>query len=180
MQPIAQRQSPRKPKSCKNFTKKSTVFSRIRGKTVFRVRWKPARRRWIFWRAANTGRRSCKRNSSTKASIVTLRARPSRYLQTTDCSRTNASPTVSRNHGSIRAKGPVRIRLDLNQRGVADAVIDAALQASGADWRQLAKEVKAKKFGLDRPVDFKAKAKQMQFLSYRGFEPDQIQAAVGD
>ena len=28
-------------------------------------------------------------------------------------------------------------------------------------------------------IDFKEKARQMRFLQYRGFGPDQIQAAVG-
>jgi regulatory protein len=35
-----------------------------------------------------------------------------------------------------------------------------------------------KKFGPDTPIDFKEKARQMRFLQSRGFEPDQIQAAV--
>ena len=76
-----------------------------------------------------------------------------------------------------QGKGPVRIRLDLSQRGVADAVIDSAIEQSDADWQQLAREVRHRKFSAARPPDFKSKAKQMQFLQYRGFEQDQVQAA---
>jgi regulatory protein len=76
-----------------------------------------------------------------------------------------------------QGKGPVRIRLDLGQRGVDDAVIERAIERSGADWRELAREVRQRKFGVALPTDFKAKAKQMQFLLYRGFEQDQVQAS---
>jgi regulatory protein len=77
-----------------------------------------------------------------------------------------------------QGKGPIRIRLDLGQRGISDAEIEIALDASDANWMALAREVRFKKFGHVMPADFKAKAKQMRFLQYRGFEPDQIQAAM--
>ena len=76
-----------------------------------------------------------------------------------------------------QGKGPVRIRLDLGQRGVSDAVIEMALEASAADWHGLAREVRERKFGRGEPADFKAKARQMRFLQYRGFEQDHIQSA---
>ncbi len=76
-----------------------------------------------------------------------------------------------------QGKGPVRIRIDLAQRGMAETVIDTAIEQSDADWRGLAREVRHRKFSAALPPDFKAKAKQMQFLLYRGFEQDQVQAA---
>ncbi len=76
-----------------------------------------------------------------------------------------------------QGKGPVRIRLDLSQRGVSNAVIEMTLEASAADWHRLAREVRERKFGRGEPADFKAKAKQMRFLQYRGFEQDHIQSA---
>ena len=76
-----------------------------------------------------------------------------------------------------QGKGPVRIRLDLGQRGVSDAVIEMAIEASAADWHGLALEVRLRKFGDAAPADFKAKAKQMRFLQYRGFEQDHVQGA---
>ena len=79
-----------------------------------------------------------------------------------------------------RGKGPVRIRLELGQRGIGDADIDAAIDACGVDWSALASQVHGKKFGGARPSDFSEKAKQMRFLQYRGFEPDHIRRVLGD
>jgi len=76
-----------------------------------------------------------------------------------------------------QGKGPVRIRLDLGQRGVTDAVVEVAIEESAADWHGLARAVRSRKFGLGEPADFQAKAKQMRFLQYRGFEQDHIQSA---
>ena len=78
-----------------------------------------------------------------------------------------------------QGKGPVRIRLDLGQRGIGDAAIELALEEADTDWFQMAREIRAKKFGHARPSDFKEKARQMRFLQYRGFEQGHIQAAVG-
>ncbi len=77
-----------------------------------------------------------------------------------------------------KGKGPMRIRADLSQRGVRDPVIHEALSEADADWSTLAIEVRRKKFGDDRPADLKDKARQMRFLQYRGFESDQVRAAV--
>ena len=79
-----------------------------------------------------------------------------------------------------QGKGPVRIRAELVERGLADGILDAALDAVGADWVALARSVREKKFGRSKPKDFAAKAPQMRFLQYRGFESEQIRAAVGE
>ena len=76
-----------------------------------------------------------------------------------------------------QGKGPVRIRLDLGQRGVGDAVIELAIEDASANWFELARSVRLRKFGNAIPPGFKAKAKQMRFLQYRGFEQDHVQAA---
>jgi regulatory protein len=76
-----------------------------------------------------------------------------------------------------QGKGPVRIRVDLSQRGIRDGVIDGALEESGCDWYELAISERIKKFGVELPADFKEKARQMRFLQYRGFEQDHIQSA---
>ena len=77
-----------------------------------------------------------------------------------------------------QGKGPVRICLELGQRGIGDAATALAIEASDVDWFELARDIRRKKFGRVKPVDFKAKAKQMRFLQYRGFEPAHIQAAM--
>ncbi len=78
-----------------------------------------------------------------------------------------------------QGKGPVRIRLDLGQRGIPDATIELAIEAARADWHGLAEAVRQRKFGTEYPKDFKGKARQMRFLQYRGFEQDHVQAAFG-
>ena len=79
-----------------------------------------------------------------------------------------------------QGKGPVRIRLELSQRGINDGTVEAALAASVANWRELARDARHKKYGFRQPQDFKAKAKQMRFLQYRGFEQDHVQSAFND
>lgn len=77
-----------------------------------------------------------------------------------------------------QGKGPVRIRQELNERGVSGSAISDAFETVPADWFELAVEVREKKFGAGLPTDFKEKARQMRFLQYRGFDQDQIQHAM--
>ena len=76
-----------------------------------------------------------------------------------------------------QGKGPVRIRLDLGQRGIPDSTIEQSLAEADPDWYALAREQRIKKFGEASPSDFKERARQMRFLQYRGFEQDHIQSA---
>lgn len=77
-----------------------------------------------------------------------------------------------------QGKGPLRIHADLGQRGIAAGLVDQVLEEAGEDWYALAREARLKKFGRSQPAEYKEKARQMRFLQYRGFEPDQIRAAV--
>lgn len=77
-----------------------------------------------------------------------------------------------------QGKGPVRIRQELEQRGIDAVLIDEALDNCGEDWLDLARRVRGRKFGSGLPSGFPAKARQMRFLQYRGFTSDQVQAAV--
>jgi regulatory protein len=81
--------------------------------------------------------------------------------------------------GRIRkGQGPVRIRAELAQRGIDEAGVADGLAAVTTDWGELAAEVRAKRFGAESPADFKTRARQAKFLQYRGFEPEQIRAAL--
>jgi regulatory protein len=77
-----------------------------------------------------------------------------------------------------RGQGPVRIAADLRGLGLSAEVIQAAL-AAGPDWRQRAREVRIRRFGLAEPQTWTQKAKQGRFLQYRGFSSDHIRAALG-
>jgi regulatory protein len=77
-----------------------------------------------------------------------------------------------------RGQGPVRIAADLRELGLPAEVIQAALEA-GPDWRQRAREVRIRRFGLAEPQTWTQKARQGRFLQYRGFSSDHIRAALG-
>jgi regulatory protein len=77
-----------------------------------------------------------------------------------------------------QGKGPIRVRQELGERGLAAGMIEEVLEDLAEDWHALARLVRDKKFGPGLPRDFKEKARQMRFLQYRGFESVHIQAAV--
>ena len=52
---------------------------------------------------------------------------------------------------AARGHGPVRIRMELRERGVADADIDEALEASAEDWCANARDARRRRFGAGRP-----------------------------
>ena len=77
-----------------------------------------------------------------------------------------------------RGQGPLRIRADLRQQGITDEAITQALADSGMDWSQVAGDVRQRKFGVGRGPSLAERAKQARFLQYRGFNGDQIRAAL--
>ncbi len=75
-----------------------------------------------------------------------------------------------------KGQGPVRIRAELATRGVAAA--DELVRDSGVDWSGMAVQTRCKRFGPAAPDSFQERARQARFLHYRGFESDQIDAAL--
>jgi regulatory protein len=78
-----------------------------------------------------------------------------------------------------RGHGPVRIRVALRERGVADGDIEEGLAAAAEDWALIARETRRKRFGLSPPGDYRERARQARFLQYRGFSAEQVRAALG-
>ena len=78
-----------------------------------------------------------------------------------------------------RGHGPVRIRVELRERGVADGEIEEGLAAAAEDWARIARETRRKRFGLSPPGDYRERARQARFLQYRGFSAEQVRAALG-
>ena len=76
-----------------------------------------------------------------------------------------------------KGQGPVRIRMELRERGVDG---DTVLRECGVDWFALVVEVAHKRFGESPATDLKQRAKRMRFLQYRGFDGEQIRAALND
>jgi len=70
-----------------------------------------------------------------------------------------------------QGKGPVKISMELKSRGISE--FDLTLY----NWFELAKDVKSKKFGDSRFLDYEEKARQKRFLQSRGFRFDEINQA---
>lgn len=77
-----------------------------------------------------------------------------------------------------QGKGPQRIRAELRAKRLSDALVDEALRNGGFDWGALARDVRVRKYGEAVPETFELKAKQMRFLTYRGFSQEQISVAM--
>ena len=73
-----------------------------------------------------------------------------------------------------RGYGPLRIRLELQEKGIAAEVIEAAIDARNRDWLTELKRVRRKKFGNSLPATYAERARQARFLQSRGFSTDQI------
>ena len=78
----------------------------------------------------------------------------------------------------LKGSGPRKIKADLQQHGIAETLLDDVFKELDADWYELARQVKEKRFGEQHPQEYKDKMKQMQFLSYRGFSQSHINYAV--
>lgn len=76
-------------------------------------------------------------------------------------------------HRAQKGFGPNRLRAELGERGVDDAVVEATLAAADFDWRTIIKSTWQKKF-RNAPANFQEKAKQSRFLEYRGFTGNAI------
>jgi regulatory protein len=81
-------------------------------------------------------------------------------------------------HQAQRGQGPVRIRAQLRQQGLKDEIIQDNFGTTQLNWTQLASEVRQRKFGNSLPKTAAERAKQARFLQYRGFNADQIRAAL--
>jgi len=70
-----------------------------------------------------------------------------------------------------QGKGPIKISMELKSRGINE--FDLTL----FNWFELAKDVKYKKFGDSKFLDYEEKSKQKRFLQSRGFGFDEINQA---
>lgn len=70
--------------------------------------------------------------------------------------------------------GPVRIRLELQEKGIAPALIEQYIDESDEVWLMHANAAYHKKYKDKPATEFKEKMKRKQFLAYRGFTHEQI------
>ncbi|WP_457675820.1 regulatory protein RecX, partial [Thiolapillus sp.] len=74
---------------------------------------------------------------------------------------------------SERGYGPLRIRRELTERGVDDALIAEAMD-TGFDWDASMQEQRRRKFGDALPADYRERMRQARFLQNRGFSADAV------
>ena len=73
-----------------------------------------------------------------------------------------------------RGNGPVKIRHELLERGVATELIDDYLDESFDFWQETIEAVRSKRFGVHYPEDYKEQTRQSRFLYQRGFSAELI------
>ena len=75
---------------------------------------------------------------------------------------------------SRKGYGPLRIRLELEERGIDKETIGRFLSELDPVWFERALILRIKKFGEKHPANLKEKAKQARYLNYKGFTGDHI------
>ncbi len=94
------------------------------------------------------------------------------YLDDLRFAKSQVRQHVAKGHGERR------IRQELNQKRVAESVVEQALDEEPQDWFELASLAANKKFKGRKAADQKEYAKQVRFLQYRGYSFEQISHAL--
>ena len=77
-----------------------------------------------------------------------------------------------------RGDGPLKIRHDLESRGIVESTINQYLNQSDQVWEDILLKVWSKKFGEAAPSSSKEWARQARFLQSRGFTSELIRKVV--
>ena len=80
----------------------------------------------------------------------------------------------------LKGFGPIRISIELNERGVKESIVDDYLQADNKGWQQTLEQQYLKKYKNKPIADYTDRAKRIRFLQYRGFALDVIYQLVRD
>ncbi len=76
--------------------------------------------------------------------------------------------------------GPIKIRAELQEKGVDNARIARHLDENDPEWRDLLVRTAQHKFGDTKPGDRHDLAKRARFLEYRGFPIPHIRDLLWD
>ena len=79
---------------------------------------------------------------------------------------------------SNRGFGPVKIRAELKNKGISNALISEYLDMGSAAWIDKAIEQYQKKYGAEGVSDYNAWTKRARFMQSRGFTMEHIQVAL--
>ncbi len=78
------------------------------------------------------------------------------------------------NHRFSAGIGPLKIRYELRQKGIAEALADEFLEPLSNRWGQSMTQQRVRKFGEAIPQDYRERMKQARFLQNRGFSPESV------
>ena len=78
----------------------------------------------------------------------------------------------------LKGFGPVRIAMELGERGVNESIISRCLHTDDDIWMETMLNEYQRKYKGKAPDDYQEKAKRMRFLQYRGFSPEKIRGVV--
>ena len=70
--------------------------------------------------------------------------------------------------------GPLKIRHELLQKGIADELAARYLESVGDRWDELMAQQRVRKFGEKIPQNLKDRMKQARFLQNKGFSPESV------
>lgn len=84
------------------------------------------------------------------------------------------------NGRKAKGQGPLRIRRDLLQKGLAAQKVDLFLDEQAEQWFELADHVYRKKYTDKNSDNYQEKSRRSRFLIYRGFSSEQVQAVIGN
>lgn len=77
--------------------------------------------------------------------------------------------------------GPLRIRMEMLQKGLTESEIEAVFTEYAPNWQALAKDRYQRRFAKQekfQSLEPKEKAKRQRFLAQRGFTAEQVYAAI--
>jgi regulatory protein len=70
--------------------------------------------------------------------------------------------------------GPLKIRYELRQKGIADLLANEFLELLSDRWDQLMVQQRVRKYGEAIPAGYAERMKQARFLQNRGFSPESV------
>ncbi len=79
-----------------------------------------------------------------------------------------------------RGHGPLRIRADLREAGIAGELAEALLEAEHDAWPERLRALAARRFGASPPEDARAWGRRARFLASRGFPESMVRDVLGD
>lgn len=80
----------------------------------------------------------------------------------------------------LKGYGPVRIAMELKERGVDESLVVACIAEQSEYWLETLRAEYRKKYRGAPYRDYAEKAKRMRYLQYRGFSLDAIHQVVSD